>query len=81
MSIGSLFNGLWFGVSVVESQGTSVFSPNGKPFSARAIRTLRAYGDGAALMSVHIFDRSIAIEVEPILDKCSDSGLSMEMFH
>ena len=54
ISTGSFWRGLYCGVAVVASQGTSVFNSNGKPFSCSAMRTLRAYGDGEALMSCHI---------------------------
>lgn len=38
----------------MESQGTSVRSSNGIPFSARAMRTLRAYGEGVAEINWNI---------------------------
>ena len=42
MSAGSFSSGLYFGVTVVLFQGTSVTNLNDRPFSASAIRTFLA---------------------------------------
>src|SRR5262245_48934817 len=52
--IGSFSSGLKRGVMVVLSQGTSVTSSKEMAFSANAMRTLRAYGLGVALINRYI---------------------------
>jgi hypothetical protein len=61
MRIGSFFSGLYLGVDVVLSHGTSVMSSNGKPFSSSAIRTFRAYGLGAALINLNMMNPSVPV--------------------
>ena len=56
MRMGSFSRGLYFGVSVVLCQGISDCRSNGMPFSIIAMRFLRAYGEGVALIRVSMVE-------------------------